>query len=53
MIPPTQLSDEDFDYQGTVRKEYENEYYKRICSEIIDGFLFLGSDLVAKDKESF
>ena len=31
------------------RKEYENEFYKRVCSEIIDDFLFLGSDVVASD----
>lgn len=37
--------------KGTSRKEYENEYYKRICSEIIDNFLYLGSDVVAQDKE--
>jgi hypothetical protein len=51
LIPPEQLSDEDFDMKGTSRKEYENEYYKRVCSEIIDGFLYLGSDVVASDKE--
>lgn len=51
LIPPEQLTDEDFDMKGTSRKEYENEYYKRICSEIIDGFLYLGSDVVASDKE--
>ena len=31
---------DDFDFNGTSRKEYENEYYKRVCSEIIDGFLY-------------
>lgn len=51
LIPPEQLTDEDFDMKGTSRKEYENEYYKRICSEIIDGFLYLGSDFVASDRE--
>jgi hypothetical protein len=29
------MSDEDFDMKGTSRKEYENEYYKRVCSEVI------------------
>lgn len=52
-IAPEQLSDEDFDYKGTSRKEYENEYFKRVCSEIIDGFLYLGSDLIARDVETF
>ena len=52
-IAPEQLNDEDFDYKGTSRKEYENEFYKRICSCIIDGYLYLGSDLVAKDSEQF
>lgn len=37
--------------KGTSRKEYENEYFKLICSEILDGFLYLGSDLVASNKE--
>jgi len=49
-VAPDQLNDEDFDFKGTSRKEYENEFYKRICSEIIDGFMWLGSDLVAKDE---
>jgi hypothetical protein len=52
-IAPQHLTDADFDYKGTARKEYENEFYKQICSEIIDGFLYLGSDLVARDKETF
>ena len=50
-VPPDQLSDDDFDMKGTSRKEYENEYFKRVCSEIIDGFLYLGSDVVASDRE--
>lgn len=51
MIDPDKLTDEDFDMKGTSRKEYENEFYKRICSEVIDGFLYLGSDFVASDKD--
>lgn len=47
LIPPEKLSDEDFDMKGTSRKEYENEFYKRVCSEIIDDFLYLGSDFIA------
>lgn len=47
VMPPEKLTDEDFDMKGTSRKEYENEYYKRICSEIIDDFLYLGSDFIA------
>ena len=35
--------------KGTTRKEYENEYYKRVCSEVLDGFMYLGSDYVASD----
>lgn len=50
-IPPEELCDEDFDNVGTSRKEYENEFYKRICSEVIEDFLYLGSDFVAQDKE--
>ena len=53
IVPPEQLKDEDFDYRGTSRKEYENEFYKRVCSTIIDDFLYLGGDLVAKDTETF
>lgn len=52
VVPPDQISDDEFDMNGTSRKEYENEYYKRICSEVIDGFLYLGSDFVASDKET-
>jgi predicted secreted protein len=51
MADPESLSDEDFDMKGTSRKEYENEYYKRICSEIIDDFMYLGGDIVARDEE--
>lgn len=47
------MTDEDFDFKGTSRKEYENNYYKRVCSEVIDGFLYLGSDLIAKSEETF
>jgi predicted secreted protein len=48
---PEQMTDEEFDMKGTSRKEYENEYYKRICSEVIDDFMYLGSDHIAQDKE--
>lgn len=51
LLPPEKLTDEDFDMKGTSRKEYENEYYKRVCSEVIEGFLYLGSDHIAKDSE--
>lgn len=51
-VPPENLTDEDFDNKGTTRIEYENEFYKRICSEVIDGFLYLGSDFVAQDRET-
>jgi hypothetical protein len=46
-LPPEKLNDEFFDNKGTSRKEYENEYYKRICSEVIDNFMYLGSDFIA------
>mmetsp|Transcript_23034 Transcript_23034/g.22395 ORF Transcript_23034/g.22395 Transcript_23034/m.22395 type:complete len:188 (+) Transcript_23034:946-1509(+) len=52
-LPPDQLSDEFFDNKGTSRKEYENEYFKRICSEVIEDFMYLGSDFVAADPETF
>lgn len=50
-IPAREPTDEDFDYRGTSRKEYEHAIYKNLCSEILDGFLFLGGDLVAKSEE--
>ena len=52
LVPPEKLTDEDFDMKGTSRKEYENEYYKRVCSEVVDNFLYLGSDCIAQDKET-
>jgi hypothetical protein len=52
-LPPEKMTDEDFDMKGTSRKEYENEFYKKVCSEILDDFLFLGSDAVASDSEIF
>jgi hypothetical protein len=52
VVPPEQLNDDFFDNKGTSRKEYENEFYKRICSEVIDNFLYLGSDFIAKDKDT-
>ena len=53
LVPPDQFTDEDFDMRGTSRKDYENEYYKRVCSEILDDFLYLGSDFMARDAELF
>jgi hypothetical protein len=52
-LPPEKLNDEFFDNKGTSRKEYENEYYKRICSEIIEDFMYLGSDFIAQDYSTF
>jgi protein-tyrosine phosphatase len=47
---PSNNIEEDFDYlKGTSRKQYENEMFKGVCSMILDDFLYLGSDLVAKD----
>lgn len=51
LAAPEKMTDEDFEMKGTSRKEYENEYYKRVCSEIIDDFLYLGSDFIAQDKQ--
>jgi len=42
---------EDDDVRGTNRREFENERYKNVCSEVLPGFLYLGSDLVARNKE--
>lgn len=50
-IPQEQLTDEDFDFKGTSRKEYEHALYKHQCSEILDGFLFLAGDLVARNEQ--
>ena len=49
LTPPEQVNDDILDMRGTSRKEYENEYYKRICSEVLEDFLYLGSDFIAKD----
>ena len=43
--------DEQFDYKGTSRKQYENVMFNHVCSPVIDGFIYLGSDNVAKDYE--
>jgi len=45
------LNDEDFDYKGTTRKQYENAMFNKVCSMILDDFLYLGSDIVAQDYE--
>ena len=45
------LDDEDFDYKGTSRKQYENAMFNRVCSMILDDFLYLGSDLVAQNYD--
>jgi len=49
--PPEQVDEDFFQMNDTSRVEYTNEYYKRICSEMVEDFLFLGSDLIAKDRE--
>ena len=49
--PSMSLTDEHFGYDGTARKQYENAMFSGVCSEIIDGFLFLGSDKVARNRE--
>jgi len=50
-IPLEELTDEDFDFKGTSRKEYEHTLYKNLLSEILDGFLYLGGDLVARNEQ--
>jgi protein-tyrosine phosphatase len=50
-IPLDELTDEDFDFKGTSRKEYEHALYKNLCSEILDGFLYLSGDLVARNEQ--
>jgi protein-tyrosine phosphatase len=47
----TEELDEEFDYHGTSRKQYENALFNGVCSEIIDGLLYLGSDMVARNFE--
>lgn len=48
-----ELNDEDFDFKGTSRKEYENLIWNGVMSEILENFLYLGSDNVARDQEAF
>lgn len=50
-IPLDNLTDEDFDFKGTSRNEYEHALYKNLCSEILDGFLYLSGDLVARNEQ--
>jgi hypothetical protein len=50
-VPMDEITDEDFDFKGTSRKEYEHALYKNTCSEILDGFLFLAGDLVARNEQ--
>jgi len=38
-----------FDESGTSRKQYENAMFNKVCSCILDNFLYLGSNEVAKD----
>jgi len=52
--PPIQTTedlDAQFDYHGTSRKQYENAMFNKVCSMILDDFLYLGSDIVAKDLD--
>jgi len=42
---------EKFDFAGTSRNQYVNAMYNTQCSMILDEFLYLGGDLVAKDLE--
>jgi len=46
---PQELLDEEFDYQGTSRKQYEHALFHKVCSPILDDFLYLGSDDVARN----
>lgn len=50
-LNPIEALDEEFDYKGTSRKEYENAMFNGVCSMILDNFLYLGSDIVAKNYE--
>jgi len=50
-VPIEDLTDEDFDFKGTSRNEYEHALYKNQCSEILDGFLYLAGDLVARNEQ--
>lgn len=43
--------DEEFDYHGTSRKQYENAVFNGLCSEVLPGLLYLGSDVVARDYD--
>jgi len=45
------LNDEDFDYKGTSRNKYENAMFNKVCSMILEDFLYLGSDIVAQDYD--
>lgn len=52
--PSSHHSQEDTDFfmaKNTSIAEERNNKFKQICSEIIDNFLYLGSDYLAKNKE--
>ena len=48
---PDPDEDEDFDQKGTSRNINENAMFNKVCSMILDDFLYLGSDIVAQDYD--
>ena len=49
--PPAMDEDDDFDQSGTSRNKFENAMFNKVCSMIIDDFMYLGSDIVAQDHD--
>lgn len=45
------MKEEDLFGLGTTRDNYKNEYFKHVCSEIIEDFIYLGGDKVANNLE--
>jgi len=43
--------DDSMDVKGTDRRIYQNAIYNGVCSPVLDGLLYLGSDTVARDYD--
>jgi hypothetical protein len=51
-VHPDKIDEEKFEMMGTTRNDYTNEYYKHVCSEIVEDFIYLGGDKVASNLKT-
>lgn len=49
--PQPDMDAEEFDFKGTDRNQYMNAMFNHVCSEVLKGLLYLGSDNVARDYD--